>query len=141
MPSPTLNNLQRQFNNASARERRLMGEIWTYGPNPWSFRPNQHPKFGAYMNAYKTAQNLQRRIAQKRRENEQRRIANEQARRHRQRHLEKKYYRKWFNIAARPPTEGGTLYRRIAKKYAKTRSVGTSMSPNRRSPKRRRTSP
>jgi hypothetical protein len=41
----------------------------------------------------------------------------------------------------RPPNAGGAMYRRTAASTAlkRTRSVGTSMSPNRRSPKRRNT--
>ena len=138
MPSPTLANLQKQRNNANREHRRLMGKIWTYGPNPWSFKPASHPNYGAYMAAYRKVENLNRRLAAKRRENERARQARQTARRHRESHLEKKYFRRWFNIAARPPAEGGTLYKLVAKKQTKrTRNVGTSTSPNRSSPKRR----
>lgn len=139
MPSPTLANMETQLRNAEARARRLLMNTWVM---PMSARHHRTPhltaEYGSHTNLVtRVIPNLKRQIANRRARN----ARNERKRVARARQVMRKYARKLHARIYRPPSVGGAMYRRAAETTGmrRTRSVGTSMSPNRRSPKRRNT--
>lgn len=139
MSSPTLANLQTKLANAEARAKRLLFNTWVM---PMSARHYKTPHLtGEYSEhtrlVTETIPAIKRQIANRRARN----ARNERKRVARARQVMRKYTRKLHARIYRPPSVGGAMYRRTAASTGlrRTRSVGTSMSPNRRSPKRRNT--
>lgn len=139
MPSPpTLANLENRLRNAEARASNLMYKVWMDPSSPYYHRPRSNPGFWAHTTLVtETIPNLKRQIANRRRRNAAKRHWG-RARQHAKAHGIIRYLQM---ATMRPPNAGGAGYRRMLRQTnvgkKRTRSVGTSMSPN-HSPKRRR---
>ena len=138
MPSPTLTNLVNRLTNAEARAKNLMGKVWMDPSSPYYRNPRADPRFLTHTTLVtETIPNLKRQIANRRRRNA--------AKRHWGRvkqHVTARGVVGYLQrLSMAPPTRGGAGYLRMMRQTnvgkKRTRSVGTSMSPNRRSPKRR----
>jgi hypothetical protein len=141
MPSPTLANLETKLRNAEARARRLLMNTWVMPMSAAHYRtPHKTGEYLSHTNLVtRVIPAIRREISNKRKRNA--------AKRHWGRvkqyvtargvvgHLQK--------LTMRPPNAGGSGYRRMMRQTnvgkKRTRSVGTSMSPTRRSPKHRNT--
>lgn len=138
MPSPTLANLENRLRKAEAQKSNLLFKVWMDPSSPYYRNPRADPRFWTHTTLVtETIPNLKRQIANRRRSNA--------AKRHWGRvkqHVTARGVVGYLQAATmRPPNAGGAGYRRMMRQTnvgkKRTRSVGTSMSPKNRSPKRR----